>query len=228
MSDNEVTSKVEEEGTGTNNDMAKEIDIFGSDSEDSDGEAGPVAKAEVPSSTNALKSIFGDDSDSESDIDKEKDSTQPDKDHTAPMTKAVSGENNMDFMFEEGEGEGGAQSSQSKQLATHAKICIPESTKISEQVHTFSLRLPNFLKMQTNPHNKLAHHESAEAAQFQGATSMIRWRHKLDQKGEVELDDKGLPVRESNARLVKWSDGSFQLLVGQEVFDSSTFPVADR
>ncbi len=33
------------------------------------------------------------------------------------------------------------------------------------------------------------------------------------------VDEEGNSVRESNARFVRWSDGSLQLLVGDEVLD---------
>ena len=226
MSDNEIldstSGKVEEGGGANGNDEGKDTTkaIFGSDSE-SDAEEEPKAPVAVAedSKTSAMENIFGQDSDSDSDS-----SSSVKDEENASVMKKENGENNMDFMYEEGDG----SSSQPKQKATHAKICIPDTKKIADQASTFSVRLPNFLKMQTNPYNKQLHHEEAEAALFLGATSMIRWRHKLNQNGDVELDTMGLPVKESNARLVKWSDGSYQLLVGQEVFDSSTFPVPDR
>jgi RNA polymerase-associated protein LEO1 len=39
--------------------------------------------------------------------------------------------------------------------------------------------------------------------------SVIRWRKNDSQQ------------RESNARIVRWSDGSLQLFVGDEIFDTS-------
>lgn len=39
----------------------------------------------------------------------------------------------------------------------------------------------------------------------------IRWRYGKDQEGNE--------IKESNGRIVRWSDGSMSLLVGQEVFD---------
>ena len=35
----------------------------------------------------------------------------------------------------------------------------------------------------------------------------IRWRKRLDGDGNEMLDEEGRPIRESNARFVKWSDG---------------------
>jgi RNA polymerase-associated protein LEO1 len=43
------------------------------------------------------------------------------------------------------------------------------------------------------------------------AAAACRWRWAVD--------DDGNQVRESNARFVRWSDGSLQLMVGEEVLD---------
>jgi len=39
----------------------------------------------------------------------------------------------------------------------------------------------------------------------------IRWREVFDNDGNV--------VKESNARVIKWSDGSMSLHLGSEIFD---------
>lgn len=39
----------------------------------------------------------------------------------------------------------------------------------------------------------------------------IRWREGPDKEGNI--------VKESNARLVRWSDGSYSLHLGSEIFD---------
>ena len=49
--------------------------------------------------------------------------------------------------------------------------------------------------------------------------NMIRWRYQLNEQGEMKRDSEGEPIRESNTRLVKWSDGSYTLHVGQEVLE---------
>lgn len=42
-------------------------------------------------------------------------------------------------------------------------------------------------------------------------SNTIRWREDLDEEGNA--------VKESNARIVKWSDGSMSLHLGNEIFD---------
>lgn len=48
----------------------------------------------------------------------------------------------------------------------------------------------------------------------------IRWREVFDKDGNVE--------RESNARFIKWSDGSFSLHLGSEIFDVYKQPLQVR
>ena len=57
---------------------------------------------------------------------------------------------------------------------------------------------------------------------------MVRWRYKRDESGEIVCDANGMPVRESNARMVKWSDGSYQYIVGSTVFNAELVPMHDR
>jgi len=35
----------------------------------------------------------------------------------------------------------------------------------------------------------------------------IRWRHARDEHGNVKYDELGNPVKDSNAKVVRWSDG---------------------
>ena len=50
------------------------------------------------------------------------------------------------------------------------------------------------------------------------AARVVRWRYKQNAQGGVATTD-GVQQRESNTRLVKWSDGSMQMIVGDERFD---------
>lgn len=68
--------------------------------------------------------------------------------------------------------------------------------------------------------------ELKEKKRLERAGALIRWRWKQDSRGEIVRsilsrypqirDAKGKPMRESNARIVKWSDGSYQLLIGDD------------
>ncbi|CAN0074741.1 unnamed protein product [Ectocarpus sp. 4 AP-2014] len=86
-------------------------------------------------------------------------------------------------------------------------------------------RLPNILGVKTEAFDPDTYEEEAEADEFKFTTNIIRWRHKRGNLGRPELGDDGRALRESNTRLVRWSDGSTQLLVGDEAFDVEEHPI---
>ena len=47
--------------------------------------------------------------------------------------------------------------------------------------------------------------------------NVVRWRYKRNADNTYALDEKGEKIVESNARIVKWSDGSQTMQIGKEV-----------
>lgn len=85
----------------------------------------------------------------------------------------------------------------------------------------YLVKMPNFLSVETRPFDP-AYYEGEldedEVFDEEGRTRLklkventIRWRTAKNEKGKT--------VYESNARMVKWSDGSFSLHLGDEIFD---------
>jgi RNA polymerase-associated protein LEO1 len=109
----------------------------------------------------------------------------------------------------------------------HCNICIPKTERLSENPHLI-LKLPGFVKIQPTPFSQESYNASFERKIYSGATAMMRWRYKLNPSGEIACDAKGNPIRESNSRMVKYSDGTYQLLIGDEAFDCNILPVRDR
>ncbi len=56
-------------------------------------------------------------------------------------------------------------------------------------------------------------------AHDEGATSLLRTSNTIRWRYTDELDQDGARVPESNARIVRWSDGTMSLQVGSELFD---------
>lgn len=99
-----------------------------------------------------------------------------------------------------------------------SKMVLPYTYKSKAGDSSIFVRTPNFIKIQSAEYSRLSYNPDQERQFFDGATAVIRWRLKRDADGEVECDADGVPVKESNARMVEWSDGSMQLVVGDAVF----------
>ncbi|KAL7539026.1 hypothetical protein ACHAXR_008990 [Thalassiosira sp. AJA248-18] len=81
-------------------------------------------------------------------------------------------------------------------------------------------KLPNLVGINPTAYNAETHDMEKEEEEYRGYVhNMIRWRYKTNEAGEYVRDEDGNPVRESNTRLVKWSDGSITLHVGQELLE---------
>ncbi len=83
------------------------------------------------------------------------------------------------------------------------------------------VKLPNFLSVDTRPFDAETYEDEIdeeETLDEEGRQRLklkvgntIRWRRYIDNKGET--------IQESNARFVRWSDGSLSLHLGAEIFD---------
>ena len=79
------------------------------------------------------------------------------------------------------------------------------------------VRLSNILGLEPQPYDPSTFHVSQEYyTDEQGTrriklTNQLRWREVVDYEGQL--------VRQSNARFVQWEDGTWQLLLGDEVLD---------
>eukprot|EP00731_Ephydatia_muelleri_P009475 Em0005g61a len=82
-------------------------------------------------------------------------------------------------------------------------------------------KLPNFLSVETRPFDPNLYEDEGEEDDIldeEGRARLklkventIRWRSTTDENGDI--------VRESNTRIVRWSDGSMSLHLGSEIFD---------
>jgi hypothetical protein len=120
--------------------------------------------------------------------------------------------NELDKIFGETE-EGINRQQQLKKSKIASKLILPNSFKINPNSKTVFLRTPNFVKISTKLYESSLYRPEEEKKEFDSATSVIR--HRLASNGNTI---------ESNARLIQWSDGSQQLIVGDAVFDMKSVP----
>ncbi|ORX42030.1 Leo1-domain-containing protein [Piromyces finnis] len=86
----------------------------------------------------------------------------------------------------------------------------PPSKKNS---NIYLAKLPNFLDIEPEPFDPLTY-KGVEEEEARLRENVIRWRYKKDKNNNYLPDQK-----ESNARFIKWSDGSLSLLLGDEMFE---------
>ncbi len=117
---------------------------------------------------------------------------------------------------------GGASDTPKKERINRTqKASVLEAERPEDGTSLHMTKLPNVVAIQPNAFDEADYDEKEEEEQYKGYMhNMIRWRYKKDQNGALvrEGEDKQL-VRESNTKMVKWSDGSFTLHIGNEAFD---------
>uniref|UniRef100_A0A673LDR0 RNA polymerase-associated protein LEO1 n=1 Tax=Sinocyclocheilus rhinocerous TaxID=307959 RepID=A0A673LDR0_9TELE len=109
---------------------------------------------------------------------------------------------------------------------TRIEVEIPKvSTDLGSEL--FFVKLPNFLSVEPRPFDPQYYEDEFEDEEMldeEGRTRLklkventIRWRSRRDEEGNE--------IKDSNARIVKWSDGSMSLHLGNEVFDVYKAPL---
>eukprot|EP00092_Neocalanus_flemingeri_P095220 GFUD01121135.1.p1 GENE.GFUD01121135.1~~GFUD01121135.1.p1 ORF type:complete len:615 (-),score=221.68 GFUD01121135.1:41-1885(-) len=110
---------------------------------------------------------------------------------------------------------------------TRIDVEVPKiNTDLGREIHF--VKLPNFLSVESRPFDETTYEDEMDEDQNQqdeeGRTRLklkventIRWRQAFDKAGNS--------VKESNARMVKWSDGSYSLHLGSEIFDVHKLPL---
>jgi RNA polymerase-associated protein LEO1 len=116
---------------------------------------------------------------------------------------------------------GYAEKSAQSKMRSSSNLCLKTPHNFSGTT-AYYLRTPNFIKINALPFTRETHNVQSEKVKFGKATSVIRWRYRQDNAGNIVRDSSGQPLKQSNARLVKWSDGTYQCIVGNEVFKIET------
>ncbi|MFH4978562.1 hypothetical protein AB6A40_005271 [Gnathostoma spinigerum] len=91
----------------------------------------------------------------------------------------------------------------------------------------YFLKVPNFLSIDSRPFDPdhfEDEYDEDDVMDEEGRARLklrventIRWRYTLNEEGEL--------IKESNAKIVKWSDGTMGLYLGNELFDVSVQPM---
>jgi len=99
-------------------------------------------------------------------------------------------------------------------LVTHTPPALPTNAKL------VLARLPKILAIETKPFVVEDFRNSADTdthTHTRIPPMVARWRYARDSDNNL--------IKESNARLVKWSDGSLQLMIGKEALRVAEHPI---
>lgn len=89
------------------------------------------------------------------------------------------------------------------------------------------VKLPNFLSVDTRPFDPETYEDEIDEEETLDEEGRQRLKLKVGNtmRWRRFINDKGETVQESNARFVKWSDGSMSLYLGSEIFDVMKQPL---
>ncbi|XP_056622825.1 RNA polymerase-associated protein LEO1 [Triplophysa dalaica] len=168
---------------------------------DSDSDSGSHSKK------TAANDLFGEADDISSDSDAEKPPTpgQP-----------LDAEDGMD----------GDQPEEESAPETRIEVEIPKvSTDLGSDL--YFVKLPNFLSVEPRPFDPQYYEDEFEDEEMLDEEGRTRLKLKVENtiRWRTRRDEEGNEIKESNARIVKWSDGSMSLHLGNEVFDVYKAPL---
>jgi len=111
---------------------------------------------------------------------------------------------------------------------TRIDVEVPKiKTDLGNDMHF--VKLPNFLSVESRPFDPDNYEDEMDEDSLQQQDEEGRNRTKLKVENTIRWrmvqDEDGNPVRQSNARIVKWSDGSMSLHLGNEIFDVHKQPL---
>ncbi|KAK7151577.1 hypothetical protein R3I94_008036 [Phoxinus phoxinus] len=109
---------------------------------------------------------------------------------------------------------------------TRIEVEIPKvSTDLGSEL--YFVKLPNFLSVEPRPFDPQYYEDEFEDEEMLDEEGRTRLKLKVENtiRWRSRRDEEGIEVKESNARIVKWSDGSMSLHLGNEVFDVYKAPL---
>ena len=103
-----------------------------------------------------------------------------------------------------------------KKVKQTSKLHVNEVERIPENARRLFVRTPHFLKINSSEYDP----ETYDPENEEEKELSVRWRIRKGPTGEPIAGKDGKPQLESNARLIKWDDGTYQLVIGRAVFNS--------
>ncbi|EPY53969.1 RNA polymerase II associated Paf1 complex [Schizosaccharomyces cryophilus OY26] len=125
------------------------------------------------------------------------------------------------FSDEDGKQEGPEQTEPVKKILESEIPNFPSPATLDAKI--FHARMPNFLSVEQSPFDSEKYAVEAEADETL-LEHDVQWgqrvKHKVDNTIRWRLDEAG--NQESNTQVVQWSDGSYSLRIGNDIYDAQS------
>ncbi|XP_050526264.1 another transcription unit protein [Daktulosphaira vitifoliae] len=199
--------------------VKKSSSVSGEDSSDKEDKA-KQSDSEASEKSPKENDLFGEADDISSDEEQPKTPKPTSDDEDGDREKSDNDEKGSDD--DENENAEDDKEKEAEEPIPERRIAV-EIPKISVDLGSdlHFVKLPNFLSVETRPYDKETYEDEIdeeETLDEEGRARVklkventIRWREIFDKDGNL--------VKESNARIIKWSDGSMSLHLGSEIFD---------
>ncbi|XP_059769279.1 RNA polymerase-associated protein LEO1-like isoform X1 [Balaenoptera ricei] len=126
------------------------------------------------------------------------------------------------------DGRGVPQDQQEEEPISETKIEV-EIPSINSDLgnELYFVKLPKFLSIEPKPFHPQYYEDEFEDEEVLDEEDRTRLKLKIENtiRWRIRRDKEGNEIKESNARIVKWSDGSLSLHLGNEVFDVYKAPM---
>ncbi|XP_026955586.1 RNA polymerase-associated protein LEO1-like isoform X1 [Sagmatias obliquidens] len=126
------------------------------------------------------------------------------------------------------DGRGVPQDQQEEEPISETKIEV-EIPSINYDLgnELYFVKLPKFLSIEPKPFDPQYYEDEFEDEEVLDEEDRTRLKLKIENtiRWRIRRDKEGNEIKESNARIVKWSDGSLSLHLGNEVFDVDKAPM---
>jgi len=186
-------------------------DISSGSGDESDAKSTKSAKSDAASSVKVK---------SKSDAESDKSDKSDDEKSKVAAGDGKSDDDDENKEKEEDKGDEAAAADEVVELPeTRIDVEIPKiSTDLGKGLHF--VKLPNFLSVERRPFDPNSYEDEIDDEETMDEEGRARLKLKVENtiRWRERFNEKGVFVKESNARFVRWSDGSLSLHLGSENF----------
>ena len=204
--------------------------IIDSDADSASGSDAEEKRSKTGATSPTAEALFGEnldisseDGDDDDDDDAKATQKLPEK-HDSDADKDSDADRRHDDMDQDDEfgGRDQAKEKEPEEVVPETKIEheIPYiRADVGKEFHF--VKLPNFLSVEPRPYDPETYEDELEEEETLDEEGRARLKLKVENtiRWRTAFDKEGNAFKESNARMVKWSDGSLSLHLGSEIFD---------